>query len=116
MKAQFEASGIKKRLLPSMETVLYRIAQEALTNVAKHAHASQVDVVLKKRNDKLILIIEDDGVGFDPEAAMKDGHLGLFGMRERAEMIDGKLIVESTPGAGTTIMVEVAYADPVADR
>jgi signal transduction histidine kinase len=68
------------------------------------------------RDDKLIVIVEDNGVGFDPKAVMADNHLGLFGMRERAEMIDGKLVIESTPGKGTTIMVEVNYANTIAGR
>lgn len=116
LKVQFNASGIRGRLSSNMEIVLYRIVQEALTNVAKHAHASRVDVVLKKRNDKLVLIIEDDGVGFNPEAVASEERLGIYGMRERADMIDGKLIIESAPGRGTTIMVEVHYADPIVDR
>jgi two-component system sensor histidine kinase DegS len=63
----------------------------------------------------LILIIEDDGIGFDPDAVETNRHLGLLGMRERVEMLEGKLMVESNPGKGTTILVEVAYADPVID-
>jgi signal transduction histidine kinase len=112
----FKEMGIKERLPDNVETVLYRIAQEALTNVVRHAGASQVDVILTVRNEKLVLIIEDDGNGFDPEATPSEGHLGLFGMRERAQMIDGNLVIESAAGRGTTIIVEVNYANPFVDR
>jgi signal transduction histidine kinase len=73
-------------------------------------------VVLTVREDKLIVIVEDNGVGFDPEAAITSEHLGLFGIRERTEMIDGKLIIESQPGKGTTLIVEVNYADSNINR
>jgi two-component system sensor histidine kinase DegS len=75
-----------------------------------------VDVVLTVRGDKLIVIVEDDGIGFDPDSVSPRDHLGLVGMRERTEMIGGKLIIESAPGKGTTIMVEVSYADSIIDR
>jgi signal transduction histidine kinase len=116
LEARFRSKGVVKRLEPDMETVLYRIVQEALTNVVRHAKATQVDVVLTVRGDKLLVIIEDDGNGFNPEDVPPEGHLGLFGMRERVEMIDGKLVIESAPGEGTTIIVEVAYGDPDIDR
>jgi two-component system sensor histidine kinase NreB len=60
----------------------------------------------------VITIVEDNGMGFDLPSAMQDGHLGLFGMRERAEMLGGTLVVESAIGAGTTVFVEIPYADP----
>jgi signal transduction histidine kinase len=73
-------------------------------------------VILTVRNKKLVLIVEDDGVGFDPELEITGEHLGLFGMRERAEMINGNLVIESGPGKGTTIMVEVDYDNTNLDR
>jgi signal transduction histidine kinase len=112
----FTSSGVVERLPANVETVLYRIVQESLTNIVRHAHATRVDVVLTVRDGKLIVIIEDDGIGFDPELAPAGTHLGLFGMRERAEMIDAKLMIESSPGNGTTIMMEVAYADTIVGR
>jgi two-component system sensor histidine kinase UhpB len=112
----FRSGKIKERLPANVETVLYRIVQEALTNIVRHAGATRVDVVLTVRDDILVVIIEDDGIGFDQEAVSGEEHLGLFGMRERAEMIDGKLTIESAPGKGTTIMLEVGYANPNPDR
>lgn len=108
---QFEAVGLNpdKRLPPAVETNIYRIVQEALTNVVRHAKASQIDVLLERRGDQVVAIIEDNGVGFDAEAAGQSGRLGLLGMRERAEMLNGNLMIESAVGAGTTVYVEVPY-------
>jgi len=111
IKTQFEVVGLDdKRLPPTVETNLYRIVQEALTNVVRHAKASRVDVLLERRGDQVVTIIEDNGVGFDAEAAGQSGRLGLLGMRERAEMLGGTLAIESTIGSNTTIYAEVPYA------
>jgi signal transduction histidine kinase len=98
--------------MPEVETHLYRVAQEALNNVVKHASARHVSVVLERHDDRLVLIIEDDGRGFDVDArAEPHGRgLGLVGMRERAEIIGGSLEIESTPGKGTTIFLQVPDA------
>ncbi len=102
------------RLPPSMETTLYRIAQEALTNVARHAGAANVSVLVERRGDSAILIVEDDGRGFDVERALHrsrdEGRLGLFGMQERAVLIDGVLTIESQLSGGSTILVKVPLA------
>jgi two-component system sensor histidine kinase UhpB len=107
---QFEVVGLdERRLSTAVETNLYRIVQEALTNVVRHAKASRIDVLLERRGDQLITIIEDDGIGFDLRSAGQNSRLGLVGMRERAEMLDGTLMVESNGDTGTTIFVEVPY-------
>jgi signal transduction histidine kinase len=116
LKISFRSEKFRNRLPTNVETVLYRIVQEALTNVVRHAHATQVDVVLTVRDDALIMIVEDNGIGFDPESITTAEHLGLFGMHERAEMIGGKLVIESAPGVGTTLMLEVANPDGVNER
>ncbi len=107
--AQFEVVNVNDRLPTEMETALYRIVQEAITNVTRYAQATRVDVLLEQRQDTLALIVEDNGVGFDPAAARQGDRLGLFGMRERAEMLGGELLVESAANRGTTILVEVPY-------
>jgi signal transduction histidine kinase len=97
-------------LAPELETVLYRVTQESLTNVGKHANASQVSVSLAAVDGHVRLLIRDDGVGFDPGKAtglVAQGHFGLINMRERVEMVGGKLRVDSSPGRGTTIAVEM---------
>jgi PAS domain S-box-containing protein len=108
---EFHASGLdRERLALDAEINLYRIAQEALNNVYKHANASRVDMILERRDNHVVLIIEDNGTGFDPAAAMRSGAergLGLIGMRERAALAGGTLDVESGPGKGTTIFVRI---------
>jgi len=112
--ADFQVHGLDGERLPlSMETTLYRIAQEALTNVARHADAANVSVLVERREDSAILIVEDDGRGFDVESALHrgrdQGRLGLFGMQERAVLIDGTLTIESQPSGGSIILVKVPF-------
>jgi signal transduction histidine kinase len=95
------------RLDYDLETALYRIVQEALTNVARHAKAQHVGVILSRRENTVSLIIEDDGLGFDVEEALRRGRLGLLGMRERSEMLGGTLTIESSPGCGATVFVHM---------
>jgi signal transduction histidine kinase len=104
-------SVLDGRLAPELETVLYRVTQESLTNIGKHARASRVTVSLAAENGGVRLRIHDDGVGFDPFAARGlagEGHFGLLGMRERVEMVGGQLVVDSVPGEGTTVDVRMA--------
>jgi PAS domain S-box-containing protein len=100
------------RLPPEVESTMYRVAQEALNNVLKHARAAHVDMALERHADHVSLIIEDNGVGFDAASAANDacGGVGLAGMRERATLIGADLQIESTPGCGTTIFVRVPLA------
>jgi signal transduction histidine kinase len=113
VEVQFEALEIESTRLPAeIETALFRIMQESLTNVALHAAASRVDILLNRRNGCLVMTIEDNGIGFNPGVLANENRLGLFGMRERVEMLGGSLIIESSPGKGTTISVEVPYDHP----
>jgi signal transduction histidine kinase len=96
----------EERLLPEAETTLYRVIQEALTNVVKHAGASRVSILLQRKRGAVVAVVEDDGSGFDPDVTREDA-LGLAGMRERLALVGGKLQVESSPGRGTTIAAEV---------
>ncbi len=107
-----EINGFEgQRLPPEVESTVYRIIQEALTNVAKHAQASNVSVVMEHRGSRVVAIVEDDGRGFEvgeqPGSRPREGQLGLFGMQERASLVEGKIVVESSPGAGTTVYIEV---------
>jgi signal transduction histidine kinase len=104
---ELETIGLGADRLPSrVETELYRIAQEAITNAVRHARAREIGVVLERRNGRLRLIVEDDGCGFDLAGAERNGRLGLIGIRERAETLGGTLSVESSEGTGTTVLVE----------
>jgi signal transduction histidine kinase len=93
---------------------LYRIAQEALQNTVKHAHASAVDLALRRSADAVILEIRDDGVGFDPLGSFP-GHLGLRSMRERVDQLGGVLQIESAPGQGTRVVTQLRSQEPVGD-
>ena len=99
--------GLEERLAPELETILYRIVQEALNNVAKHARARRVTVTLDQVDGGTVrLRLDDDGVGFDASNAtqlLREGHFGLAGMRERASLVGGSLEVSSAPGHGTTV-------------
>jgi two-component system CheB/CheR fusion protein len=108
----FHSQGLSsRRLVPEVETNLYRIAQEALNNVYKHSRATRADVILERRNHHVVLIIEDNGTGFDDETRLNttDG-IGLIGMRERANLIGGTLEIESVPMKGTTVFARVPTA------
>jgi two-component system, NarL family, sensor histidine kinase DevS len=104
LEAQFEAR-LDERLPHDTETALYRIVQEALTNVIKHARATTVSILITRKPASVTAVVEDDGVGFTAEDRA-DG-LGLVSMRERAALVGGRLTVESSKGAGTTLVAEV---------
>ena len=108
LAARVHTNLTEDRLPPEVEGTMYRIVQEALNNVLKHARAVHVDIALERDADHVSLIIEDDGVGFDPSnAAISAGGVGLVGMRERAALIGADLQIESTVGRGTTVFVRV---------
>jgi signal transduction histidine kinase len=98
-----------ERLSREAETTLYRVIQEALTNVTKHADASRVSILLQRKDRAVLAVVEDDGAGFEPADTRADA-LGLAGMRERVLLVGGRLLVESSPGGGTTLVAEVPVA------
>jgi signal transduction histidine kinase len=104
IETDVEASLGDGRLPAEIETALYRLVQEALTNVVKHARASRVSISLVRKAKSVSVVIEDDGVGFTEPSG---GGLGLIGMRERVGLLDGRLEIEAGPGQGTTIVAEV---------
>jgi signal transduction histidine kinase len=106
IRVDLEAQLGDERLPAEAETTLYRIIQEALTNIVKHAGASTVSILLVRGSGSATVVIEDDGQGFDPAALREEG-MGIIGMRERVELHEGRLTVESTPGAGATLAAEV---------
>jgi PAS domain S-box-containing protein len=101
-----------RRIPPPIATAIYRVVQEALTNIVKHAHASRVSLIVEDGDDTIAVIIEDDGTGFDTEAAQMPhtNRMGLQSMRERIALIGGTLTIESSPGSGTTVFVRVPLA------
>lgn len=110
IRAELLHEQMAQRLAPELEVALYRILQEALTNVAKHAHASICRVYLQGLSTTVLVTIEDDGSGFDPAEVDRLGHakgLGLIGMRERVEQFGGTFHLETAPGQGTRLTIEV---------
>ncbi len=109
--ASFEVQGDEARLDPERELALYRIVQEALRNVAKHAHATQVAVTLSFDGDEVSATVEDNGTGFVapevPTAYAQAGHFGLMGMQERAQLFGGNVFVKSERGQGTKVIAYV---------
>ena len=100
-----DASAERLELPTEVATVVYRVVQEALTNVVRHARASAASVSVTLHSGRLRAVIEDDGVGFNP--AEPTACLGLRGMRERAEIAGGSLQLDSAPGSGVTVVLEV---------
>ena len=105
VRVHIQAAGLPELPLRT-EAELYRIVQEALTNVRKHADATQVTIVLRAGGGYLSLLVRDDGAGFAPESA-GNGH-GILGMRERARLLGGRLRLRSQPGQGTTVSLRLA--------
>jgi signal transduction histidine kinase len=115
LTVEVHINGVEGRLDPSIEVGLYRIAQEALNNIAKHADAHQINVQLIGDSNSIKLIIEDDGKGFhtsrfEPRSGQRHG-MGLVSMRERAASFNGLFVLDSRPGHGTEIIVEIPRTD-----
>ncbi len=107
MDFQYSSLAGQERLASPTEVTLYRIAQEAITNIVRHSNAEQASVVVLQGQDEITLIVEDDGCGFNISAVPSDTRLGLTGMRERATLLGGVFDLESTPGKGTTIRLRI---------
>jgi two-component system, NarL family, sensor histidine kinase UhpB len=114
IEVDFRSGGLKERLPAEMETALYRIVQECLTNTARHSNAKKVTVALKETADAVNATITDDGDGFDYDALLKspgqERGLGLAGMQERAVLLGGTLDISTKPGKGTTVKVSIPLA------
>ncbi len=113
VRVNFKHSGIeKRRFAPDVETAAYRLVQEALTNVARHAHAPEASVRLSTHRQTLLIEVEDIGSGCDVESVLMASETsGLAGMRERVVLLDGRLTVESRPGMGTRLTAELSIVD-----
>lgn len=106
LEVDLEAQLGDERLPAEIETALYRVVQEALTNIVKHADAGRVSILLSRKGDAVVAVVEDDGSGFDHRPSRADA-LGLAGMRERIALFGGRFQIESTLGGGTTLVAEV---------
>jgi signal transduction histidine kinase len=111
-------AGVKE-LNSAKRTALYRVAQEALTNIARHAQASRGEVIIERLANDVRMQIKDNGKSFDVERVLRSKRirrLGLLGMRERVEMIGGRFMVESAPGQGTTIQAQIPFDNGARNR
>lgn len=108
---KFDVSGTPIRLPPNMEIAVYRIVQEALSNIRKHAQASRVNLQLQFQEDRLLVEVRDNGKGFNRtqtlNSAISVGHIGLLGMKQRAEMLGGDVIIRTREGAGTSVILSL---------
>ena len=120
VRVDIQTFGRDNPLPPDVAAVLYRLVQEGLNNVLKHAQASKVSLVLERKTEGLALVLEDNGMGFDPETSQRNVSgsgrapgLGLSGMKERVALLGGKIAVESAPGKGSAIFVQIPLEEPV---
>ena len=111
IRVDYHAGKLNRRFSDAVETTVYRVVQESLTNVLRHAAASTVSVVLELHDGVLQVIIEDDGRGFDVDAVAAQGRLGLPGIAERLAVVGGTLAIDSSPGAGTTLYIRIPVGD-----
>jgi signal transduction histidine kinase len=113
--SNFEAIGLEEKLSPQIETAFYRIVQEALNNIAKHAQANRVEISLVKRDSRIYASIHDNGKGFDLDKVLHPGSpesgFGIIGMKERVSLLGGQIDIQSRPGFGTLIHIEIPYVN-----
>jgi PAS domain S-box-containing protein len=105
LKVNFKHEGLPRRFPTNVETAVFRVIQEALSNVIRHARVKEVEVTIKATDDRLYLEVEDKGIGFEPATIPADS-IGFRGMQERAELIGGSLVIDSSPGVGTCVNAE----------
>jgi len=117
INARIKANGFQSRVSPEIETAIYRVVQEALTNVARHSRARNVAIELKKRKSRIEVSIKDDGIGVDrnkmDRCPGKDEGVGLIGMRERVFNLDGNLSINSQPGVGTRLEISLPWRETI---
>jgi signal transduction histidine kinase len=104
---QFEPSNIEESLTVQIVNTVYRVVQEELTNVARHARATMVTIELKVERSTIQLFIGDDGIGFDPGALPASASVGIIGMQERINLLGGAMQIQSEPGAGTRLFAKI---------
>ncbi|GED71520.1 histidine kinase [Brevibacillus reuszeri] len=108
IQVELHTQGTRRRYPAAMETALYRIVQEAMTNTAKYAQASQLGIVFEDREKEILVTVVDDGIGFEVDKALHTGKgLGVFGMKERAQLLGGTVDIRSAPNEGTTVIVRI---------
>jgi signal transduction histidine kinase len=107
LRVHVDARSLAGPLSPAIETTVYRFVQEALGNVMRHASANSVAIVLSRSESRVTAVVEDDGVGFEPAVAAASGGVGLYSMHERVRLAGGELRIESAPGRGTSLRLDI---------
>jgi signal transduction histidine kinase len=110
VRIDVHAPRVEERLPAATESAVYRVVQEALTNIARHSGATHASLVLERRDGRVVVVVEDDGRGFDSESEARTGDapgLGLRGIRERVALLGGTVAIESTSGSGTSLYVRI---------
>lgn len=103
---EFKTFGKENRLPPAMEVALFRLVQESLNNVIKHAKATDVQLKLEFQRDRIFLIVSDNGIGFDMKQKTREG-FGILGMKERIKLLEGQIVIQSAPGKGTKLFLSI---------
>jgi two-component system sensor histidine kinase UhpB len=120
VKAELDTHGFDRRLPPTVEITLFRVVQEAITNIVKHAEAKTARIYLKRAGSTIVGSIEDSGVGFDADALRREQSggmaVGLLGMEERINLLEGKLKIESRPGGGTRVYFEIPWQESDSEK
>ncbi|WP_035322912.1 sensor histidine kinase [Peribacillus kribbensis] len=106
VRIAFTSLGEEKRLPAKMEVALFRLVQESVQNALKHAQAKNIQIKMETIKDQVTVVVKDDGIGFD-SSAKKEGSFGLMGMGERVDLLEGSISIDSSPGAGTVIVIQV---------
>jgi PAS domain S-box-containing protein len=114
IRSSFDADGVDQHLDEHAKLVLYRVIQEALSNVVRHSGASSVDVTIRVDEDHIVAVVEDDGSGFDAQTITEGGGLGLIGMKERAASAGGAVRIDSRPGRGTQVRLSIPQEEVTA--
>jgi len=112
VKFTAEIEDVRNRFTPEMQSVIYRVVQESVTNILRHSGAASALVSLQKGADAAVVVVHDNGMGFDPSGISNNSisHAGgLLIMKERVQSVSGKLLLDSAPGKGTTVMVQIPY-------
>ena len=107
IRTELEIVGLNERLDPGVEMMLYRVLQELVNNILKHAQASLVSIQLIRHEDSIVLQVEDNGLGFDAQAMEKSDGIGMANIRSRVGLVNGSFFIDSQPGHGTTATIEV---------
>ena len=109
LKINLEITGLQQRLEPTSETILFRVLQELVSNIVKHANANQISIQLLQHENEITLMVEDNGIGFDTSSKDEMNGLGLKNIQSRIAFLNGQFNIDSATGKGTTVVIEIPF-------